>query len=49
MAATSCVVDTSAWIEWLVGSALGQRLRPHFPVDGLAGVSLFSKTEAPRD
>ena len=31
MAATPCVVDTSAWIEWLVGSALGQRLRPHFP------------------
>ncbi len=25
------VVDTSAWIEWLTGSALGQQLGPHFP------------------
>ena len=25
------VVDTSAWIEWLVGSALGQKLGPQFP------------------
>lgn len=25
------VVDTSAWIEWLVGSALGRRLGKAFP------------------
>jgi predicted nucleic acid-binding protein len=25
------VVDTSAWIEWLVGSALGQKLGNEFP------------------
>lgn len=31
MAATPCVVDTSAWIEWLVGSALGKRLGEQFP------------------
>ncbi|MCL2645119.1 MAG: type II toxin-antitoxin system VapC family toxin [Betaproteobacteria bacterium] len=26
------VVDTSAWIEWLTGSALGQELGKQFPV-----------------
>lgn len=31
MAATPCVVDTSAWVEWLVGSALGKRLEKRFP------------------
>ena len=25
------LVDTSAWIEWLVGSALGERLAPELP------------------
>ena len=25
------VVDTSAWIEWLIGSALGKRMAPEFP------------------
>jgi predicted nucleic acid-binding protein len=25
------VVDTSAWVEWLVDSALGKRLRKQFP------------------
>jgi predicted nucleic acid-binding protein len=25
------VVDTSAWIEWLIGSALGKRLASDFP------------------
>ena len=29
--AGSCVVDTSAWIEWLTGDALGRRLIRHFP------------------
>jgi len=31
MVAPLCVVDTSAWIEWLVGSALGKRLAKQFP------------------
>lgn len=31
MAAAPRVVDTSAWIEWLLGSELGQRLRQEFP------------------
>ncbi|OZI60950.1 type II toxin-antitoxin system VapC family toxin [Bordetella genomosp. 11] len=31
MAARLCVVDTSAWIEWLIGSALGKTLRKRFP------------------
>lgn len=26
-----CVVDTSAWIEWLTGSALGKKLGDRFP------------------
>src|SRR5271163_4411747 len=25
------VVDTSAWIEWLLGTALGKRLEPELP------------------
>jgi predicted nucleic acid-binding protein len=25
------VVDTSAWVEWLIGSALGKRLRKEMP------------------
>ncbi|MDP3618536.1 MAG: type II toxin-antitoxin system VapC family toxin [Ramlibacter sp.] len=31
MAAPLRVVDTSAWIEWLVGTALGQKLGKQFP------------------
>jgi len=31
MAAPSRVVDTSAWIEWLTGSALGKKLGKQFP------------------
>ncbi len=31
MAAPLRVVDTSAWIEWLSGSALGRRLGKQFP------------------
>jgi predicted nucleic acid-binding protein len=31
MAMGLCVVDTSAWIEWLTGSALGNELGKHFP------------------
>jgi predicted nucleic acid-binding protein len=25
------VVDTSAWIEWLIGSAAARRIEPHLP------------------
>jgi len=31
MAARLRVVDTSAWIEWLVGSAVGNKLGKQFP------------------
>jgi predicted nucleic acid-binding protein len=31
MAMSMRVVDTSAWIEWLVGSALGKALSKEFP------------------
>lgn len=31
MASALRVVDTSAWIEWLTNSALGERLRKQFP------------------
>lgn len=31
MAMPLCVVDTSAWIEWLTGSALGKKLGKEFP------------------
>lgn len=31
MAGPLRVVDTSAWIEWLIGSALGQKLGEQFP------------------
>ena len=31
MAVPLRVVDTSAWIEWLTGSALGKKLRKQFP------------------
>ncbi len=31
MAAALRVVDTSAWIEWLIGSLLGKKLRKEFP------------------
>ncbi len=31
MALRACVVDTSAWIEWLIGSVLGKKLGGQFP------------------
>ena len=31
MGAAPCVVDTSAWIEWLADTALGKRLGKQFP------------------
>jgi predicted nucleic acid-binding protein len=31
MPTATCVVDTSAWIEWLADTPLGKRLGPRFP------------------
>lgn len=31
MATSMRVIDTSAWIEWLIGSALGKKLSKEFP------------------
>lgn len=31
MASTPCVVDTSAWLEWLIASPLGLRIGERFP------------------
>ena len=31
MTVTPCVVDTSAWIEWLADTLLGKRLAKQFP------------------
>lgn len=31
MSTALCAVDTSAWIEWLAASALGQKLGKRFP------------------
>lgn len=31
MPPTARVVDTSAWIEWLIGSRVGRELAPHMP------------------
>jgi predicted nucleic acid-binding protein len=31
MTASLCVVDTSAWIEWLADTALGKKLGTQFP------------------
>lgn len=31
MAGPLCVVDTSAWIEWLIGSAVGRKLGKQLP------------------
>jgi predicted nucleic acid-binding protein len=31
MASPRCVVDTSAWIEWLTGGAIGEKLGKQFP------------------
>jgi len=38
MAAPLRVVDTSAWIEWLTGSPLGQALSGHVPEQPLCVV-----------
>lgn len=45
MTAAPCVVDTSAWIEWLVGSALGKRLGKQFPDKALCIVPTIVQLE----
>lgn len=34
MPSTARVVDTSAWIEWLIGSPIGKQLAPYMPDRG---------------
>ena len=45
MAAKSCVVDTSVWIEWLVGSALGKQLAREIPAKSLCVVPTIVQLE----
>lgn len=39
------VVDTSAWIEWLIGSPLGKKLGKVFPDSGLCVVPTIVQLE----
>jgi predicted nucleic acid-binding protein len=39
------VVDTSAWVEWLIGSALGKRLAAEFPAQGACVVPTIVQLE----
>ena len=39
------VVDTSAWVEWLIGSALGKRLALEFPAKGACIVPTIVQLE----
>ena len=45
MAALLRVVDTSAWIEWLVGSAVGKKLAKEFPEKSLCIVPTIVQLE----
>jgi len=45
MAAPLRVVDTSAWIEWLVGSAVGKKLAKEFPEKSLCIVPTIVQLE----
>lgn len=45
MAAPLRVVDTSAWIEWLVGSAVGKKLAKEFPEMSLCIVPTIVQLE----
>jgi len=45
MAAPLRVVDTSAWIEWLTGSALGKKLGKQFPDKPLSIVPTIVQLE----
>lgn len=48
MGALLRVVDTSAWIEWLVGSALGKRLAKEIPEKALCIVPTLVQLELSR-
>ena len=39
------VVDTSAWVEWLIGSALGKRIAAEFPAKDLCVVPTIVQLE----
>lgn len=39
------VVDTSAWVEWLIGSALGKRMAAEFPAQGACVVPTIVQLE----
>ena len=39
------VVDTSAWVEWLVGSALGKRISAEFPAQDACVVPTIVQLE----
>lgn len=45
MAAPLRVVDTSAWIEWLVGSAIGKKLSKEMPDKALCVVPTIVQLE----
>ena len=45
MAAPLRVVDTSAWIEWLIGSAVGKKLAKEFPEKPLCIVPTIVQLE----
>lgn len=45
MAAPLRVVDTSAWIEWLAGSALGKKMAKEFPEKSLCIVPTIVQLE----
>ena len=45
MAAPLRVVDTSAWIEWLIGSAVGKKLAREFPEKPLCIVPTIVQLE----
>lgn len=45
MAASARVVDTSVWIEWLAGTALGKRLAKEIPAKSLCIVPTMVQLE----
>ena len=45
MATQPCVVDTSVWIEWLTGSALGKKLGKSIPARELCIVPTIVQLE----
>ena len=45
MAASARVVDTSVWVEWLAGTALGKRLAKEIPAKSLCIVPTIVQLE----